>query len=129
MGSRLLTLRLELPLIECEEHLVLLDHGALDVVLRLQKRRDPGADLHGVLGLSAAHELAVDRHGPLHNLGHQDGGRRRGGPHPLLLRLLVLLACAEGKSQEQEDREAGDGRPGWSDGAASAGRHAIHLTR
>ena len=91
----LLELGLELSLIQGEEHLVLLDHGAFREVLLLQEGLDAGADLDRVLGVGARHELAANRHRPLHNLGDDDGGRGRRGGGLLVGGALALSAASE----------------------------------
>ncbi len=72
-------LRLVLALVEREEELVFLHHGAFGEVLRLQERRHPGADLHRLLGVGLRDELAVDRHRLLDDFRDHHGRGRRGG--------------------------------------------------
>ena len=101
-------LRLVLALVEREEELVLLHHGALGEVLRLEERRHPGADLHRFLGVGLRDELAVDRHRLLDDFRDHHVRGRRGGRGLLLLGFLAPIAGSQRDGQPHDTERRHD---------------------
>ena len=92
-------------LLDHEQHLTLLDLGALPEPHLLEHAGDTSPDLHGRHRLGARHEVAQDRRVALYHPRDHDGRRGRDGRWLCVFRRLGAITTGDEQPRAEHDRE------------------------